>query len=601
MVAAVVANGATSVAASRGAEPKIFLAVLENSGSSASAAQVDAAAPANGAVGTGSSASAAQTSSETASGGQTASARSPDPTSPPVAPPPAAPAIVALAGGGTATFSSTATAAYTTGATLSQPGPQVLSSPVVQAAAGGMVQAASGGTITQAVTAVASSGMTITEQKAVFQSVPVATIVSGLVNSPDPVAKQVGGLLQTTSNSGRAAYAEVKSVLKLAGYDQATTKTYLAMYQRVRREQRTRSLAGALRQLTADPSASDLFPSHTADGTPPPNIVEFSNAGARRTRAIVRGLIESNERVAEARVNGQWVFVDEQGRFGANLTVAPGQTEAVLTVIDDTGAASERRIAVQAPPAASASAQPAVPDGRKIALMIAVDTYRNPEIPALGTPAADVAEVGRVLNDRLGYETRVLRNPTKAQIADALRKLGREVTEQDQVMVYYAGHGYELAETGTGYWLPSDAETTSARNWVSNNDIARFLNRMPAKQVLLVSDSCYSGAFTKEQKLDASTRARTGEELRQRRSVMALSSGGDEPVADGEVNSPFATALMTRIRALPRESGGFDLYEQVREDVTREVPQTPQYGVIKAAGYDEGGDYVLSPTRAVIN
>jgi hypothetical protein len=599
----VVANGATSVAtsvaASRGAEPKTFLAALENSGSSSSASQTDGAAPANGAAGAGSSANATQSPSGATSGGQTASAPSPEPTAPPVAPPPPAPATVALAGGGTATFSSTATAAYTTGATLSQPGPQVLSSPVVQAAAGSMVQAASGGTITQAVTAVASSGMTITEQKAVFQNVPVATIVSGLVNSSDPVAKQVGGLLQTTSNSGRAAYAEVKSVLRLAGYDPATTKTYLAMYQRVRREQRTRSLAGALRQLTADPSASDLFPSHTADGTPPPSIVEFSNAGARRTRAIVRGLIESNERVAEARVNGQWVFVDEQGRFGANLTVAPGQTEAVLTVTDDTGATSERRIAVLAPPAASA--QPTLPDGRKIALMIAVDTYRNPEIPALGTPAADVAEVSRALNERLGYETRVLRNPTKAQIADALRKLGREVTEQDQVMVYYAGHGYELAETGTGYWLPSDAETTSARNWVSNNDIARFLNRMPAKQVLLVSDSCYSGAFTKEQKLDASTRARTGEELRQRRSVMAMSSGGDEPVADGEVNSPFATALMTRIRALPRESGGFDLYEQVREDVTRDVPQTPQYGVIKAAGYDEGGDYVLSPTRTVIN
>ncbi len=82
---------------------------------------------------------------------------------------------------------------------------------------------------------------------------------------------------------------------------------------------------------------------------------------------------------------------------------------------------------------------------------------------------------------------------------------------------------------------------------------------------------------------------------------MALSSGGDEPVADGEVNSPFATALVARVRALPRESGGFDLYEQVRDDVTRDVPQTPQYGVIKAAGYDEGGDYLLAPKRALVN
>lgn len=520
------------------------------------------------------------------------------PAAPPQAPP--APATVALAGGGTATFTAAATSAYQSGATLSQPSPQVLSSPVVQAAAGNIVQAAtSGGSITQAVATVASSGLSLTEQKAVFQSVPAATLVTGLVNSPDPVAKQVGGLLQTTANSGRAAYAEVKTVLKQAGYDAATTKTYLAMYQRVRREQRTRSLDRALRQLVADPGLSDLFPSHTDDGTPAPNIVEFTPAGTRRTRAVVRGLIDSSVRVSEARVNGQWVFIDDQGRFRTDLAVAPGQTEAVLTIVDDTGVKSERKVAVQTP--AAATAAPAQTDGRKIALMIAVDTYRNPEIPALGTPAADIAAVGQALNQRLGYETRVLRNPTKAQIADALRRLGREVTEQDQVMVYYAGHGYELAETGTGYWLPADADTDTPRNWLSNNDIGRFLNRMPAKQVLLVSDSCYSGAFTKEQKIDSATLARGGEELRQRRSVMALSSGGDEPVADGETNSPFAAALMARVRSLPRESGGFELYEQLREDVTREVPQTPQYGVIKAAGYDEGGDFLVAPARALVN
>ncbi len=534
VAATTAASSTPGASVSRGAEPKTFLSALEqpatasatnasgssqggSSGTSATSGPAPAgtAASGGGQSGGGQAGQAAQASdqssgqtssaasaSQTASGsGGASSASSTGGSTTPAPAPASAPATVALAGGGTVTFSSTATAAYATGATLAQPGPQLLGSPVVQAAAGTLAQAASGGTITQAVAAVVGSGMTITEQKAVFQSVPAAAIVSGLVNSPDPVANQVGGLLQATATTGQAAYAEVKSVLRQAGYDPATTKTYLAMYQRVRREQKTRSLSGALRQLTADPGASDLFPSHAADGTPPPSIVEFANAGTQRTRALVRGLIEGNERVAEARVNGQWVFVDEQGRFRANLTVTPGQTEATLTVIDDTGVASERRIAVQ-PPTAVAPAV-ATPDGRKIALMIAVDSYRNPEIPALGTPAADIAEVGRALNERLGYETRVLRNPTKAQIADALRRLGREVTEQDQVMVYYAGHGYELAETGTGYWLPADADTDSARNWVSNNDIARFLNRMPAKQVLLVSDSCYSGAFTKEQKLDA--------------------------------------------------------------------------------------------------
>nr|WP_246307655.1 caspase family protein [Azospirillum melinis] len=311
----------------------------------------------------------------------------------------------------------------------------------------------------------------------------------------------------------------------------------------------------------------------------------------------LRGIVADSANLAEARVNGRWVFIDEQGQFRTSIPVEPGAKEATLTMTDEAGKTTEQRIAIDSATAAPDPAAP--PKPRKIALMIAVDSYRDGAIPALATPDADIKAVGKALNDHLGYETRVLRNPTKAQIGEALRKLGREVGEQDQVMVYYAGHGYELAETGTGYWLPADAETTSARNWVSNNDIGRFLSRMPAKHVMVVSDSCYSGAFTKEQKVDAS-RLANETEIRQRRSVMALSSGGDEPVADGEVNSPFAVALKTRVLGLPKDSSGYALYQEVRQDVTSEAPQTPQYGVIRTAGYDEGGDFLLDlPDRAM--
>ena len=56
---------------------------------------------------------------------------------------------------------------------------------------------------------------------------------------------------------------------------------------------------------------------------------------------------------------------------------------------------------------------------------------------------------------------------------------------------------------------------------------------------------------------------------------MALSSGGDEPVADGEVNSPFAVALKKRVLALPKDSNGYSLYQEVRADVTSAVKALP--------------------------
>ncbi|WP_284198633.1 caspase family protein, partial [Azospirillum oryzae] len=329
----------------------------------------------------------------------------------------------------------------------------------------------------------------------------------------------------------------------------------------------------------------------------PPSLQQARGGRTRGGSMTLRGIVADSANLAEARVNGRWVFIDEKGQFRTSIPVEPGATEATLTMTDEAGKTTEQRIAIDSAAAAPDPAAP--PKPRKIALMIAVDSYRDGAIPALSTPGADIKAVAQALNDHLGYETRTLRNPTKAQIGEALRKLGREVGEQDQVMVYYAGHGYELAETGTGYWLPADAETTSARNWVSNNDIGRFLSRMPAKHVMVVSDSCYSGAFTKEQKIDAS-RLASEQEIRQRRSVMALSSGGDEPVADGEVNSPFAVALKKRVLGLPKDSNGYALYQEVRQDVTSEAPQTPQYGVIRTAGYDEGGDFILDlPDRAM--
>ncbi|WP_431859195.1 MBG domain-containing protein, partial [Azospirillum sp.] len=502
----------------------------------------------------------------------------------------AASAVAVTLGGRTLSFSADAVAAHAAGQSLNLPSPALLNAPQVREAADRLLAAVAGGGMGKAMSAM--SGLSAAEQKAAFQSVATAELINGLLTSDDPTARAVGGLLQSAVSGGGAGYADVKAAAKSGGVETPLLKTYLALYQHVDREQRTQTMNGAVQSLVADPHAADLF-GRGGSGEPPRIVTLDAPRDAAGGRKVVEGRIEQSGRIREARVNGRWVFVDDQGHFSTDIAVVPGQNEVVLSVTDETGTITEKRIAVEATQASAPVAD--VPRaGRKIALMIATDTYTNPLIPPLKTPAGDVAAVGAALNERLGYETRVLANPTKAQIIETMRSLGREIGEQDQVMLYYAGHGYEVQETGTGYWLPADADADNPKNWVSNNDVARFLNRMPAKQILVVSDSCYSGAFTREQKVDPGVARTAPEQLLGRRSVMAMSSGGDEPVADGETNSPFAAAMITRMRQMPSDSGGYELFTQVRDDVTAEVPQTPQYGVIKAAGYDEGGDYLLN-------
>jgi hypothetical protein len=312
-------------------------------------------------------------------------------------------------------------------------------------------------------------------------------------------------------------------------------------------------------------------------------------------RARIEGKVKHPSPFVQLRVNGRWEFVDDTGTFRAEVAVQAGRNDIELSVVDEEGDRTVEHMAFDAPSATPAEAvRPR--EGKRIALLFADHAYRDPNIPPLGTPMADAKLVAKSLRDRMGYETRVVENGTKSEMVDALRNLGHELTEADTAIVYYAGHGFALEETGKGYWLPVDARTDSPAQWISNSDVARLLNRMPAKHVLLVADSCYSGAFTKEQAVADADIERDPNALMQRRSVMAMSSGGDEPVLDGEVNSPFASAFVNQVGKLKSFEPGVGMFKLVHDVVVQKTPQTPHYGAVRFAGYDPGGDYLFNPT-----
>jgi hypothetical protein len=83
------------------------------------------------------------------------------------------------------------------------------------------------------------------------------------------------------------------------------------------------------------------------------------------------------------------------------------------------------------------------------------------------------------------------------------------------------------------------------------------------------------------------------------RAVMAITAGGDEPVADGTVNSPFAEAFTRQIRAIDGPVQVSRLFDTIQTEVSLETPQTPAYGIIRFAGYDEGSDFVLAPPGSI--
>jgi hypothetical protein len=235
---------------------------------------------------------------------------------------------------------------------------------------------------------------------------------------------------------------------------------------------------------------------------------------------------------------------------------------------------------------------------RKIALLIGVNEYEG-SIPKLSSPLKDVEQVGRLYRDQFGYEVRVVPNGDKASIVRELNRLITETRPNDSVVVFYAGHGQVIEKTGRGYWIPARASADEPSQWISNRDIARFLENIPAKQVLLVSDSCYSGTLTREARVMRDEVLPDPAAVLQRRSVTVLSSGGEEPVADAgkDGHSVFAWHFMQSIRDVQRWSSGVDVYERLKDNVAKDFPQEPQYGAAIGSGHQTGADFLFEVRR----
>ena len=231
--------------------------------------------------------------------------------------------------------------------------------------------------------------------------------------------------------------------------------------------------------------------------------------------------------------------------------------------------------------------------GNYHALIIGINNYKN--LPKLTTAINDAKGVAKVLKDEYGFKVTTLIDPDRLDIIDAFDELKETLTDEDNLLIYYAGHGWLDEDTDRGYWLPVDAKPKRRSRWVSNATITDTLKGLSAKHVLVLADSCYSGTLTRA--ADVGTRKRKGDYWKKMASKwarVAITSGGLEPVADkgGGKNSPFAKAFIDVLRDNVSIMDGVQLFGKMRRPVMVAADQTPQYADVRQAGHD-GGDFLF--------
>ncbi|HJP20538.1 MAG TPA: caspase family protein [Alphaproteobacteria bacterium] len=233
--------------------------------------------------------------------------------------------------------------------------------------------------------------------------------------------------------------------------------------------------------------------------------------------------------------------------------------------------------------------------GRYHAVIIGNNDYAN--LPDLTTATGDARAVAKILRQEYSFEIKLLIDATRNQVINTLARLRAELTPNDNLLIYFAGHGVLDSYSDEGYWLPVDADEDTPANWVSNGDVTNMLRAIRARHVLVVADSCYSGTLVRA----APVKIKTAEDrsvwfkrLAAKRSRTALVSGGLEPVTDvgGGGHSVFAKAFLAALRDNRDVLDGHSLFTAIRRPVALEAEQTPRYADIRRAGHD-GGDFLF--------
>jgi len=246
-----------------------------------------------------------------------------------------------------------------------------------------------------------------------------------------------------------------------------------------------------------------------------------------------------------------------------------------------------------------AQAMKSVRVGEYYALVIGIDQYTG-EWPKLQNAVNDAKSVASILSGKYTFnyfKTLYDKDATRDNILKEFEWLMQKVKLNDNVFIYYSGHGEYLKNMDKGFWVPIDAISRTISKYISNEDIRSFLSGITSKHTLLVTDACFSGDIFRGTTMtipyDNSTKYY--QKVYSLNSRKALTSGGVEPVLDKgkEGHSVFAYYFL---QALDKNTEKFfdagQIFESLKIPVVNNSSQTPLYNPIRNAG-DEGGQFIF--------
>lgn len=308
--------------------------------------------------------------------------------------------------------------------------------------------------------------------------------------------------------------------------------------------------------------------------------------------SLIGKIVDPQSGVATVFVDSKPYPVLESGLFAFETNLNEGINDIHIVAADKQDNISNLKLKVEYQSAGQINAAKLNVNGKFYALLIGIDKYQDSELPDLSNPIRDTEAFYKVLTSNYIFEKDniiLLKNARRSDIHDALDDMAKKITHEDNLLIFYAGHGWWDKKANVGYWLPADADHDRKADWFRNSSLCDYLKEINSKHTLLITDACFAGAIFKTRgvTLDAPKAIQLLYEMNSRK---AMTSGTLTEVPD---RSAFTRYLLDRLEKNDEKYiSSEQLFASFRIAVINNSDVVPQYGEIKNVG-DEGGDFIF--------
>ena len=307
----------------------------------------------------------------------------------------------------------------------------------------------------------------------------------------------------------------------------------------------------------------------------------------------IAGQVTDDGGVFDLFVNSSEVLFKSDGEFIVKIPLAPDINLVRIVARDKQMVTSEKVIYLER---VVADQIPSEKDNfaevNFYALLISVGQYEDPAITDLDQTISDGSKLKEILVKKYSFpekNVKWLQNPDRENLIVAFDTLGKTLTKEDNLLIFYAGHGYWNENLKVGYWMPSDSKISNPANWFANSTIRDYVGGIKAKHILLISDACFSGGILKTR--NALANVPTGiMSLYNMPSRKVMTSGTLTEVPDESI---FMKYLLKQLEENQDQYVSSEqLFSKIKMAVLNNSKTVPQFGTIQDTG-DEGGDFIF--------